>query len=361
MNYIDTKCAMSRRDEPPAKPKLADVARAAEVSVATASNVFAHPERVRPAVRERVEAAARALGYLGPDPTARLMRAGKVNAIGVIPPGNWGVHDTLRNPVFYQFLLGVAQACDEAGVNLLVSCDLHRPGAASAVVDGFIFARVEHMGDVEPARLRRLPFVVMDSDPGPEVSSVRVDARAGAAAAARHLLELGHRRFAIMSFLRDFGPPRFHPPGRPRAADAAGMEIDQEKLLGYADALAEAGIAIDDVPMVQAHPWERDAARLILDVAPEATAILSMSAMQAVAVMDEARLRGRSRCRATCRWSATTTFPRPPGQPAPDHRRRHERGEGARRRPAAAEGGPARREVLTTRLLVRASAASPAA
>ena len=277
--------------------------------MATASNVFAHPERVRPAVRERVEAAARALGYLGPDPTARLMRAGKVNAIGVIPPGNWGVHDTLRNPVFYQFLLGVAQACDEAGVNLLVSCDLHRPGAASAVVDGFIFTRVEHMGDIEPARLRRLPFVVMDSDPGPEVNSVRVDARAGSAAAARHLLELGHRRFAVMSFLRDFGPPRFHPPGRPRPADAAGMEIDQEKLLGYADALAEAGIAIDDVPMVQAHPWERDAARLILDVAPEATAILSMSAMQAIAVMDEARLRGRSRCRATCRWSATTTFP----------------------------------------------------
>lgn len=266
------------RDEPvsvmlPAKPKLADVARAAGVSVATASNVFAHPERVRPAVRERVEAAARGLGYLGPDPTARLLRAGKVNAIGVIPPGNWGVHDTLRNPVFHQFLLGVAQACDEAGVNLLVSCDLHRPGAVSAVVDGFVFCRVEHLRDIEPARLRRLPFVVIDSDPGPDVNSVRVDARAGSAAAARHLLELGHRRFAIMSFLRDFGPPKFHPPGRPRPPNAAGMEIDQEKLLGFADALAQAGIDIDGVPMVQAHPWESDAARLILDVAPEATAV----------------------------------------------------------------------------------------
>ena len=211
----------------PAKPKLVDVARAAEVSVATASNVFAHPERVRPAVRERVGAAAQALGYLGPDPTARLMRAGKVNAIGVIPPGNWGVHDTLRNPVFHQFLLGVAQACDEAGVNLLVSCDLHRPGAASAVVDGFIFTRVEHMGDVEAGAA---PAAALRGDgqrPGAGVRSVCIDARAGAAPAARHLLELGHRRFAIMSFLRDFGPPRFHPPGRPRPADAAGMEVDR--------------------------------------------------------------------------------------------------------------------------------------
>ena len=279
----------------PAKPKLVDVARAAEVSVATASNVFAHPERVRPAVRERVEAAARALGYLGPDPTARLMRAGKVNAIGVIPPGNWGVHDTLRNPVFYQFLLGVAQACDEAGVNLLVSCDLHRPGAASAVVDGFIFTRVEHMGDVEAARLRRLPFVVMDSDPGgggalgaastpapaPRWPRGTCSSSATGASPSCPSCATSGRRGSI----RRGGRGRPTPPG---------WRWTGEKLLGYADALAEAGIAIDEVPMVQAHPWERDAARLILDVAPEATAILSMSAMQAVAVMDEARLRGKA-------------------------------------------------------------------
>ena len=55
----------------PPKPKLADVARAAGVSLGTASNVFAHPERVRAEVRERVEAAARGLGYLGPDPERR--------------------------------------------------------------------------------------------------------------------------------------------------------------------------------------------------------------------------------------------------------------------------------------------------
>ena len=349
------------RDDPssPAKPKLADVARAAEVSVATASNVFAHPERVRPAMRERVEAAARALGYLGPDPTARLMRAGKVNAIGVIPPGNWGVHDTLRNPVYQQFLLGVAQACDEAGVNLLVSSDLHRPGAASAVVDGFIFARVEHMGDIEPARLRRLPFVVLDSDPGPEVNSVRVDARGGSAAAARHLLELGHRRFAVMSFLRDFGPPRFHPPGRSRPSDAAGMEIDQEKLLGYADALAGAGIAIDDVPMVQAHPWERDAARLILDVAPEATAILSMSAMQAIAVMDEARLRGRvvPRDLSVVGYNDIPEAARASPPLTTVDGMNTEKGRVAGR--LVLEAGPVRRELLLTRLLVRGSTAPP--
>jgi DNA-binding LacI/PurR family transcriptional regulator len=341
------------------KPRLLDVARAAEVSRSTASNVFAHPERVRIEVRAKVEAAARALGYFGPDPTARLLRAGKVNALGVIPPGNWGVLDTLRNPVFHQFLLGVAEVCDEAGVNLLVSCDLHRPGAASAVVDGFIFSRIEHLGDIEPARLRRLPFAVIDADPGPDVSSVCVDARSGCAAAARHLLGLGHRRFGIISFLRDFAPPRFYPPGRPRPADAAGMAIDQDKLRGYAEALAEAGIAVEEVPMVQAHPWERDAARLMLDVAPDATAILSMSAMQGIAVMDEARRRGLD----VPRDLSVVGF-----NDIPDAARAQpplttvdgmnaEKGRVAARMVFAA--GPAQHEMLPTRLLVRASTASP--
>ncbi len=70
----------------------------------------------------------------------------------------------------------------------------------------------------------------MDFDPGPDMSSVRSDARVGAYAAARHLLDLGHRRFAILSFLRAFGPPVFHPPGGSRSPSVVGMPIDHAKL-----------------------------------------------------------------------------------------------------------------------------------
>ena len=81
------------------------------------------------------------------------------------------------------FLLGVGEACDEVGANLVIDCP-DKPGNGSdgiknAVVDGFIFGRVEHLNEIEPARLRRLPFVVVDFDPGPNISSVRVDAHAG--------------------------------------------------------------------------------------------------------------------------------------------------------------------------------------
>src|SRR5262245_65634841 len=67
--------------------RLVDVAKAAGVSRATVSNVYNNPEKVRPEVRERVHQAARALGFAGPDPKARVLMGGKVHAIGGMTVG----------------------------------------------------------------------------------------------------------------------------------------------------------------------------------------------------------------------------------------------------------------------------------
>lgn len=277
------------------KLKLSDVAKAAGVSLGTASNVFSQPQKVRPEVRARVERVAMELGYGGPDPAARLMRSGKVNAIAIVAPARFGVADTLRNSSFRMFMDGVAEVCDLQGANLVIVPDPAGSAAIdSAVVDGFIFGQTEHLAVIESAKLRKLPFAVVDFDAGPGISSVRIDGRLGGYLAAKHLLELGHRRFAIMAFLRDFGEAQYYPPARNRDPAIAGMPIDQEKMLGYRDALAEFGISVDDVPVVQAHPWDRAAAGLLLDCAPGATAVLSMSAMQGISVMAEARNRGIS-------------------------------------------------------------------
>ena len=341
-------------------PTLLDVAKKAGVSRSTASNVFAHPEKVRAEVRERVAEAALALGYLGPDPKAKLLRHGKVNAIGIVPPGEWGVAESLINPVYHQFLLGVAETCDEVGASLVIIPDrTSNGGVRTALVDGFIFGRIEHLRETEPARLRRLPFVVMDVDAGPDISSVRVDSRAGGYLATRHLIELGHRRFGIMSFLRGFGPTRYHPPGVPRGPEAAGMETDQEKLRGYAEALREAGLDIADVPMVQAQPWDRDAAKMMLDMAPNATAILSMAVMQGIAVLDEARRRGLS----VPRDLSVVGFNEIPEAAKSTPSLTTVDGKAAEKGRMAAriifDAGPVRRELLQPRLIIRSSTAQP--
>ena len=60
------------------------VARAVGVSPSTVSNAFNRPERLSPALRERVLRAAAELGYGGPDPVARSLRSGRAGAIGVV-------------------------------------------------------------------------------------------------------------------------------------------------------------------------------------------------------------------------------------------------------------------------------------
>src|SRR5271165_1369885 len=353
---IGKKWQTSKKNERKNVARLVDVAKAAGVSRGTASNVFNNPELVRPKLRQRVEAAARELGYLGPDPKGRLLRAGKFNSIGVMPPSDWGVADSLRNPVFDLFLLGVGEACDEIGANLVIVPDrTGNGGIKTALVDGFIFVRVEHLAELESAQLRRLPFAVVDFDPGPSISSVRVDARAGCYAAAKHLIEHGHRRFGILSFLRSSGSARVHPPVQRRSPEAAGTPTDQEKFHGYADAFSEAGLDINDVPMVQADPWDRDAARMMLDAAPDATAILSMSVMQAIAVINEARRRGLS----VPRHLSVVGYNDIPDAERSDPPLTTVDGLGVQKGRTAArivfEGGPPRHEILKPRLIMRAS------
>ena len=64
--------------------RLRDVAQRAGVSVGSASQAFGHPELVSERLRERVLAAAEALGYSGPDPAARRLRLGRTGVLGLL-------------------------------------------------------------------------------------------------------------------------------------------------------------------------------------------------------------------------------------------------------------------------------------
>ena len=233
--------------------KLADVARAAGVSQGTASNVFNRPEIVRAEVRERVEECARQLNYNGPDPKGRLLRAGKVNAIGVVMNERLAV--VFNDPGTLVLLSGVAEVCDAKGAGMaLVSGypDDETPAWSikTALVDGFIvFALEDDNRLIREARQRKLPFVAVDFDPGPDAPSVRVDDRGGCRVAAEHLLPLGHRHFAILSMeLSGDGHFGVVDPARRRTARYA---VTRDRMSGYSDALAAAGIDIDAVPILE--------------------------------------------------------------------------------------------------------------
>lgn len=276
--------------------RLSDVARAAGVSLGTASNVFNHPALVRPEVRRRVEATARRLGYSGPDPKGRLLRAGKVNAIGIVMADDMAYF--FRDPFARLLMAGIAEVCDERGAGVSLVSARRKEEAAwriqTAVVDGFI-VHCLRVGDrlISLARERKLPFVAIDLDAGPGTSSVLIDDRRGAYLAARHLLDLGHRRIGFLSL-------ESAEDSRPGWVDAerlrsAGYKTERDRAAGYSAALAEHGLELDQLPIMELPNDRQEAARHaaeLLATRPDTTAIVAMSDVLALAAIDAARTRG---------------------------------------------------------------------
>jgi DNA-binding LacI/PurR family transcriptional regulator len=110
---------MARNDR--GRVRLRDVAEHAGVSVGSASQAFGRPELVSEQVRERVLAAAKALGYSGPDPAARRLRTGRTGVIGLIFAERLGYQFT--DPAAPAFLRGVARGMQRAPLGLLLIPD----------------------------------------------------------------------------------------------------------------------------------------------------------------------------------------------------------------------------------------------
>jgi DNA-binding LacI/PurR family transcriptional regulator len=278
--------------------RLADIAKAAGVSHGTASNVFARPEIVREEVRERVKAAAEAMGYAGPDPKGRLLRAGKVNAIGVATaePLSYFFDD----PFARVMMASISQACDAtgAGISLVSAANSEQLAwnIQSALVDGFIVFCVEGGSRlVELARERKLPFVALDLDSEDEaVAVIGVDNVAGAGLAARHLAELGHRRFGVLSLpCADTGG--FGPITREQVETASLYSGTRDRLRGYLAELSRFGIDVSLVPIYETINDEESVhAGLdhIFAGTEKPTAILTMSDRMALHALDWLRQHG---------------------------------------------------------------------
>ena len=278
--------------------KLKDVAKAAGVSQGTASNVFSKPEVVREEVREHVLAVAKELGYAGPSVTGRLLRQGKVNAVGVaaIEPISYFFEDLWAR----QLMSEISEICDARGAGVALVSALNDERLAwniqSALVDGFILLCVEG-GEklVEVTRQRQLPYVALaigaeDST----VPAIGVDNVGGARMAAEHLIGLGHRRLAILSTSLSEGGS-----GQRTEAEvlAATYSTSRDRAVGYWQAMDAAGIARDSVPVFETREDEASthAAMADLFAAGETpTAILAMSDKVAMHAVDWLFRNGRT-------------------------------------------------------------------
>ena len=117
---------------------LAVVAARAGVSVSTASLVFSGRGPVAASTRDRVLAAAAALDYAGPDPTARSLRRGSTGVIGVVTEDS--LAESFRDPMNLALLDGIGEGLGDERLGLLVIPRVSDPGIdlAAAPVDAAI-------------------------------------------------------------------------------------------------------------------------------------------------------------------------------------------------------------------------------
>lgn len=276
--------------------KLSDVAKAAGVSQGTASNVFSRPQLVREEVRERVRATAKQLGYAGPDPKGRLLRAGKVNAVGVATaePLSYFFEDEFARVL----MQGMAEACDAAGAGLaLVSAKNDERLAwniQSALVDGFVLLCIEG-GErlVELTRERQLPFVALAlGKPDETVSAVGADDYEGGMLAAEHVAGLGHRRVGVLALEFD---DQHEGPATLERIEGATYSTARDRAQGYFEVFERYGVNREDIPIFETRSTRDSTGRGLefLFSGPERpTAILAMSDRVAMYALEWLQQRG---------------------------------------------------------------------
>ncbi len=188
-----------RKKLPPAPATIRDVARAADLSVASVSRALNGHANVHPDTRARVERVARALAYT-PNAAARSLSTARSHAIGVVLPD-------LHGEFFSELVRGIDRVAQERRYMLLLSnmhADSMLAGQALAAmrgrVDGLI-VMAPQLGALDLARVlpAGIPALLLNSPDEQGYQALRIDNRAGVFAMVRHLVERGRRRIVHLA------------------------------------------------------------------------------------------------------------------------------------------------------------------
>ncbi|XVQ08196.1 LacI family DNA-binding transcriptional regulator [Spirillospora sp. CA-255316] len=264
----------TRRDQ--RRVTITAIAREAGVSVSTVSKVLNGRADVADGTRSRVEELLDRHAY----PRARRRGSDPAGLIDL-------VFDELDSPWAVEIIRGAEEVAHASGVGTVVSAIHARSEPARQWLDNLERRRSEGailvLDELTPDQHARLgalnvPYVVIDprGEPDPEVPSIGAANWAGGLAATQHLIDLGHRRIAIIS-----GP--------------SGMLCSRARLDGYRGALESAGLPAD-AALIRHGDFHHESgyvqAGLLLELPDPPTAIFAGSDQQAYGACEAARERG---------------------------------------------------------------------
>ncbi|SPA49647.1 LacI family DNA-binding transcriptional regulator [Cupriavidus taiwanensis] len=255
---------------------LVNVARAAGVSLATASRVFSNPELVRQDTAGRVLQAAGELGFR-PNLLGAKLRAQRSRIVGVMLP-------TLENAVFAECWHGIEEAALAQGYSLMLVTSRYDPARERERIEYLLRHRVDGMVLTVADAARSAVLDQLDAEGVPYVLaynqaarrgqrySVSVDNRVSARAGVETLIAAGHRRISVVS-------------GAFVASDRA-----RQRHMGYQDAMRAHGLQPLPPLSLPAHtpthtPAEVERIRRFVTAPSAPTALFCTNDMLAIGVI----------------------------------------------------------------------------
>lgn len=232
------------------KPTVKDVARRAGVSPSTVSRVISNNPRISQETRERVLKEMEALQYQ-PNAIARSLARSSTKIMGIMMPTR--EESILLNPFFPEALRGIVTAASASGYDVLLAThlrtreelDVIKDFIGSGKVDGIILLSTrEDDPNIRYLMKRDFPFSVIGSDSGLEINHVDNDNVAAARDLTGHLLATGKKNLCFVS-----GP--------------LDLTVTRDRLLGYRQALREAGIPPKDSQIFTGEFNEETGAKIV--------------------------------------------------------------------------------------------------
>ncbi|MBP2478738.1 LacI family transcriptional regulator [Crossiella equi] len=237
---------MRQRGTTGAAATIRDVARQAQVSVATVSRALSSPNLVREQTRERVLSAAAALGYQ-PNRAARGLITGRTGNLGIVVPD-------LDNPFFTGVLKAVQHAAGQADHSVFVADSDEDPVVEEKLVrtmaqqvDGLIVC-APGLPDEPLLKVAASTRLVLVNRELPGTPAALMNAGDGIRQLVEHLAGLGHRRVAFLSGPDTSWSNQQRRQGLRSSAPEHGLEVVE---LGPFPPRYEGGVAAADLLLAQ--------------------------------------------------------------------------------------------------------------
>ena len=213
--------------------RLKDIADKTGFSTNTVSLALRESPRIPLETRNIIRSAALELNYL-PNHIAKSLVSRSSMTIGL-------VLTEITNPILTQTTQAIELALAERGYGTLFATSNNNYADEMRAVELFRSRQVDGMliyptspkklDHIRPLRRANYPVVMLTGDPDGTLDAVCVDDRRGAYKATRHLIEIGHKRIGMI--------------------DGGSLRGNNEKLLGYQQALGESGLDADPALLVQ--------------------------------------------------------------------------------------------------------------